>query len=270
MPTFKHDGIEFNYKVDGEGIPFLYLHGLGDTLEIAFNSYKRTEGIKLIALDQRGHGNSGHDFTSMNFCKLAGDAVALMNYLGITKFYVGGLSMGAGVALNIAIHEPKRVLGLILLRSSSTDEPMKEEVRHWFSTVSKYLPKKNGKQLFKEDPLFHSIKEACPRAIETFTRYFEDTASVRYFQKFLDMPNDSPIKNKEELAYLSIPVLILSNKYDVIHPIEYSLFYKENIKNATYFELTPKTINAERHKQELDTYINNFIIENEKRFYCKV
>ena len=265
MPIFKHDEIEFNYEVEGEGIPFLYLHGLGDNLEFAFDTYQRAEGIKLIALDQRGHGNSGHDFKPMSFDKLAGDAIALMNYLGISNFYVGGLSMGAGVALNIAVHETDRILGLILLRSSSTDEPMKEEVRQWFSTVSKYLPEKNGKPLFKEDPVFYSMEETYPRAIDTFTRYFDDNASVKYFQKFVDMSKDTPIKNKEELAYLSIPVLILSNKYDVIHPIEYSLFYKDNIKNVTYFELTPKTINARKHKQELNTYINNFIIDNVKK-----
>ncbi len=50
--------------------------------------------------------------------------------------------MGAGVALNLAVHEIQRVSGLILHRSSATEEPMKKEVIEWFSTVSKYLPKK--------------------------------------------------------------------------------------------------------------------------------
>lgn len=41
---------------------------------------------------------------------------------------------------------------------------------------------------------------------------------------------------------------MLSNKHDVIHPIEYSLFYKRNIGNSSYYELTSKTVNAETHK----------------------
>lgn len=44
--------------------------------------------------------------------------------------------MGAGVALNLAVHEIQRVSGLILHRSSATEEPMKKEVIKWFSTVS--------------------------------------------------------------------------------------------------------------------------------------
>ncbi|MCB2717290.1 alpha/beta hydrolase, partial [Listeria monocytogenes] len=29
MPLFKHEGFDFNYEIQGEGIPFLFLHGLG-------------------------------------------------------------------------------------------------------------------------------------------------------------------------------------------------------------------------------------------------
>lgn len=264
MPLFKHEGIDFNYEIQGEGIPLLFLHGLGDNLNFTFETFNRDEKIQLISLDQRGHGKSGYDSKKLSYDRLANDALAFMDYLGIQHFYIGGLSMGAGVALNLAVHETKRVSGLILLRSSATEEPMKKEVIEWFSTVSKYLPKKNGKQLFEQDPLFQSIKDTYPKAIDTFERYFEDDASVNYYRKFMDIPSDRPIKSKSELTNLTIPVLILANKFDVIHPIEYSLFYERNIENAIYYELTPKTVGAEKHKMEIDTHINTFIINSQK------
>ncbi|MBC1489661.1 alpha/beta hydrolase [Listeria sp. FSL L7-1485] len=267
MPFFKHEGIDFNYEIQGEGIPLLFLHGLGDNLEFAFETFNKDEKIQLISMDQRGHGKSGHDSKKLSYDRLASDALALMDYLGIQHFYVGGLSMGAGVALNLAVHETNRVTGLILLRSSATDEPMKKEVIEWFRTVSNYLPKKNGQQLFEQDPIFQSIKDTYPKAIDTFERYFEDEASVHYYKKFIDIPKDSPIKNKSELTNLTIPVLILSNKHDVIHPIEYSLFYERYIENSSYFELTPKTVDAEKHKLEIDTYIKTFIIGIQKTVY---
>lgn len=260
MPIFEHKGIKFNYKIEGEGLPFLLLHGLGDGLELALEMYQKAEGIKLVLLDQRGHGSSEHDFNPMTFDELARDAIGLMDYLGITNFFVGGLSMGAGVALNVTVHHENRILGLILIRSSSTDKPMKPEIQEWFGTVINYLPLKNGKQLFKTDLIYHSIKKKYPRAINTFNRYFNDPASVKYYQKFIDIPKDTPIKNIKELAQLQLPVLILANRYDVIHPIEYSLFYKNNIKNATYFELPPKNIDAEMHSQELNKAVNEFLI----------
>lgn len=167
--------------------------------------------------------------------------------------------------MNLAIHAANKVMGLILLRSSATDEPMKKQVIEWFNTVSIYLPKKNGSQLFEQDPLFPSIKDTYPKAIDTFKRYFEDDASVNYNKKFIDIPRDRPIKSKNELTNVTMPTLILANNYDVIHPLEYSLFYARNIENEKYYELTPKTIDAEKHKLEIDTYINTFILSNSKK-----
>ncbi|EHJ7460712.1 alpha/beta hydrolase [Listeria monocytogenes] len=265
MPLFKHEGTYFNYEIQGEGIPFLFLHGLGDNLKFAYETFDKDEKIQLISLDQRGHGKSGNDSRKLSYDRLAKDALALMDYLGIQHFFVGGLSMGAGVAVNLAVQAADKVLGLIILRSSATDEPMKKEVIAWFSTVSKYLPKKDGALLLEQDPIFPSIKETYPKAIDTFKRYFEDDAVVTHYKKFSDIPKDRPIKNKSELTNLTIPTLILANNYDVIHPIEYSLFYKRNIENASYYELTPKTIDAEKHKLEITTYINTFIINTSKK-----
>lgn len=97
-----------------------------------------------------------------------------------------------------------------------------------------------------------------------FCVYFIDIDPINYYRKFMDIPSDRPIKSKSELTNLTIPVLILANKFDVIHPIEYSLFYEWNIENAIYYELTPKTVDAEKHKMEIDTYINTFIINSQK------
>lgn len=80
----------------------------------------------------------------------------------------------------------------------------------------------------------------------------------------MDIPSDRPIKSKSELTNLTIPVLILANTFDLIHSIEYSLFYERNIEIAIYYELTPKTVDAKKHKMEIDTYINTFIIDSQK------
>lgn len=260
MATFIHNDIIINYRVQGTGIPFLFLHGLGDNLEFSFKVFNKKENIQLICMDQRGHGKSSWNSDPLNYDVLAKDALALMNYLKIPRFYIGGLSMGAGVALNLAVHHSEKVSGLVLLRSSSTDKPMKSDVIDWFKTVSKYLPKNNEKELFEQDNTFFSIKHIYPRAIDTFERYFEDIASISYPEKFVYIPKDTPLKNKKELENLDMPVLILSSSHDYIHPIEYSQFLNQNIEQANYYEITSKTINATKQKKELDCYINTFIL----------
>lgn len=53
MPLFEHEGTYFNYEIQGEGIPFLFLHGLGDNLKFAYETFDKDEKIQLISLDQR-------------------------------------------------------------------------------------------------------------------------------------------------------------------------------------------------------------------------
>lgn len=259
MSVFERDGIVFNYEVRGKGIPFLYLHGLGDNLQFALDTFQNIKGIQLIALDQRGHGKSGNRHVPMSFDILASDAITLMNELNIKNFFIGGLSMGAGVALNLAIKEKSRVLGLVLNRSSFTDQPMRPEVRQWFKIVSTYLPVYNGKKLFKADPVFQSIASTYPKAIETFLRYFDDEVSMKYNEKFVEMSTDTPIKDKSVLKGVEIPVLILANPDDFIHPILFSEFYKKNMSQVVYFELPSKILDFKKHNFELNTHVNYFI-----------
>ena len=59
---------------------------------------------RLLTLDCRGHGATeplGEE-ARLNFSAFADDVVALLDHLGIEQAIVGGISMGAGVALNLA------------------------------------------------------------------------------------------------------------------------------------------------------------------------
>jgi pimeloyl-ACP methyl ester carboxylesterase len=52
-----------------------------------------------------------------------------MDYLRLPQAIVGGISMGAAVALNFTLRFPERVLGLILSRPAWLDGPLPSNVR---------------------------------------------------------------------------------------------------------------------------------------------
>lgn len=58
MAEFIHDGIHFHYRDEGEGIPFLFQHGLGADLTQPFSIFRPPAGIRLIAFDARAHGKT--------------------------------------------------------------------------------------------------------------------------------------------------------------------------------------------------------------------
>ena len=88
-------------------------------------------GFRVIALDNRGHGESTklHDAESYGIGVLAGDVLALMVHLDIARADLMGYSLGARIGAYIAVHHPERVrslvsggLGLVLVEGGLPSE----------------------------------------------------------------------------------------------------------------------------------------------------
>ncbi len=80
-----------------------------------YGAFER-RGIRTIALDQRGHGESvrSHDPADYGRLKMAADALALLDHLGVGRCEVFGYSMGTRTALQMALDAPDRIGHLML------------------------------------------------------------------------------------------------------------------------------------------------------------
>jgi pimeloyl-ACP methyl ester carboxylesterase len=123
MPVFTRDHIRFHFLDSGAGLPFFWQHGLGGNAHLAYELFKPPPGFRLISFDARGHGRThpAGDAAKFAFCTFAEDLRALMDHLRIQQAVVGGSSMGAGLALHLALRFPERVLGLVLSRPAWLD-----------------------------------------------------------------------------------------------------------------------------------------------------
>jgi pimeloyl-ACP methyl ester carboxylesterase len=118
---FDSGGVDIAYLDQGEGPPVLLIHGFASTAKINWvepgwvDTLVRA-GRRAIALDNRGHGESGkpHDPAAYTLDNMAGDARRLLDRLGIATADVMGYSMGARIAARLAMREPARVTALIL------------------------------------------------------------------------------------------------------------------------------------------------------------
>lgn len=74
------------------------------------------EGMHVVTLDPLGHGRSDRpaDPHAYSVTEFAGQVVALLDHLGAAQAMVGGTSLGANVALEVAATAPERVRGLIV------------------------------------------------------------------------------------------------------------------------------------------------------------
>lgn len=74
------------------------------------------EGLHVVTLDPLGHGRSDRpaDPQAYSVTAFAEQVVALLDHLGAAQAVVGGVSLGANVALETAAIAPERVRGLLL------------------------------------------------------------------------------------------------------------------------------------------------------------
>ncbi|MGE3992553.1 alpha/beta fold hydrolase [Pseudorhodoplanes sp.] len=121
MPSFANGAVEIAYLDEGEGDPILLVHGFASNREVnwAYPGWVSTltrAGRRVIALDNRGHGQSSklYDPAAYHTSKMADDVRALLDHLAIERADIFGYSMGARISAFFAAAHPDRVRSAIL------------------------------------------------------------------------------------------------------------------------------------------------------------
>jgi pimeloyl-ACP methyl ester carboxylesterase len=121
MPSFHNGAVEIAYLDEGEGDPIVLVHGFASSKNVnwvypTWVSDLRKDGRRVIALDNRGHGESEklYDPAQYSIPAMASDALALMDHLDIARADVMGYSLGARIAAWLGLKQPARLRSAIL------------------------------------------------------------------------------------------------------------------------------------------------------------
>jgi pimeloyl-ACP methyl ester carboxylesterase/acyl-CoA-binding protein len=117
--SFRHEGYTLAYELHGpdDGAPILLMHGI--LLDAAVNrdlcGPLIDAGHRVILLDLLGHGRSDRaEATELRSDFFGEQVVACLDHLKLDRAIIGGLSLGAMVALQVAVTNPERVKALLL------------------------------------------------------------------------------------------------------------------------------------------------------------
>ena len=116
MQKFNSAGVEIAFVDEGAGSPVLLIHGFASNHRVnwvgtGWTKFLRDAGYRVIALDNRGHGESEklYDPSHYSASIMANDAANLIEHLGLGQVAVMGYSMGARIAAFLTMQRPDLV-----------------------------------------------------------------------------------------------------------------------------------------------------------------
>jgi pimeloyl-ACP methyl ester carboxylesterase len=110
------DGVDIHFQQVGDGPDVVMIHGMATNLAFWWLTMALATrwGLRVTALDLRGHGRSSVPATGYTVPHLAHDVVGLMDAAGIGRAHLVGHSLGGEVALLVAARRPERVSSVTL------------------------------------------------------------------------------------------------------------------------------------------------------------
>lgn len=238
MPIFKYNDIEINYLKRGRGEPLVMLQGLGQTigswtLQIPF--FKRK--MMVIALDNRGVGESSRPNYPYTMDMFADETKALIDHLGISdKVHIIGVSMGGMIAQNFALKYPEIVKTLILLATSPhlDPSPLIEEYKLLEKLDVEEVYKKKLNFMFSESFIKEIEKD---EKLTDLLKKILVTENTTRFQDYINRGAAVSVHDtRSSLHKITQPTLIMVGTDDKIIPSSESKLLHEKIPNSKLIE----------------------------------
>ena len=264
MPFFTHDGIQFHFRDSGgSGVPFVFQHGLGADVGQTFELFAPPPGFRLLSFDCRAHGETKplgpEDKISVE--QFAEDLRAFLDQLRIKRAVIGGISMGAAMALHFALTHPERVLGLVLSRPAWLDESRADNMKV-FSTIAEFIRKYGaweGAQRFQQTAAYLEVLKVSPDNADSLVSQFVHPRAEETVAKLERIPAYVPQHTRADWQRIGVPTLVLANHQDAIHPFEFGEVMARMIPHAVLAEVTPKSVSKERHGAEVQRAVAGFL-----------
>ena len=260
--AFRRDDADLSVYDCGTGKALLFQHGLGGNEAQVAQVIPEGLDWRRITTECRGHGSSTLGMSRpFSIAMFAADVIAAADEKGVDRFIVGGISMGAAIALHLAKTHPERVIGLILVRPawSFARAPDNLAPIREIADLLRSHPPAEGQTLFARSATAERLRVEAPDNLASLLGYFERPDAPDFADVLDDIASDGTGVSRADAARLAVPALILGNRQDAIHPLAVAQVMADALPNAHFLEVPAKAADAESHFAAVRTVIRQFL-----------
>jgi len=264
MKWFWHQrsGLRLAVWETGDGPPVLFQHGLcGDATQPA-DVFPADSGWRCLTLECRGQGKSDagspEDFSLATFSE---DLVSLIEALALAPVVLGGISLGAALALRLAALRPDLVRALVLARPAWIDEPAPANMQPnaLVGELLRHFPPQEARARFEASATARELAIESPDNLVSLFSFFSREPISTTRELLCRISADGTGTTKSRIEAICVPTLVIGNSRDFVHPLAMARELAGMIPHAKMVEITSKSTNRERYRDHFKAALSMFL-----------
>jgi pimeloyl-ACP methyl ester carboxylesterase len=242
----------------------VFQHGLcGDAAQPA-EVFPFEAGWRCLTMECRGHGESeAGPSEQFSIATFAADLAALIEARDLAPVVLGGISMGAAIALRIAALRPELVRALVLARPAWAEETAPSNLRAnaMVGKLFRDYPPDEARLRFEASDIARTLAEEAPDNLATLRGLFTRQPIAVTSELLCRIAADGPGVTRPEIQAIQVPTLVIGHARDFIHPLAMARELSGLIPLAAFVEITPKAENKELYCQDFKAALAAFLKE---------
>lgn len=256
------DGVKLALHEQGHGeLDFVFQHGLCGTAAQPVEVVPEIENIRLLTLECRGHGHSeAGEALKFSIAQFADDVAAVIADIG-HPVVLGGISMGAAISLRLAVTRPGLVRALVLARPAWVTDRAPANMKpnaYVGELLSQFSPEDAENQFLNSD-LARQLNVEAPDNLQSLKGFFSRAPQNITAALLARISADGPDVDREQLAKINVPTLVIGHGDDLIHPLSYAKQLQALIPHAELAIITSKVRNKAQYVADFQSCLSRFL-----------
>jgi pimeloyl-ACP methyl ester carboxylesterase len=256
------DGTNLHVVTTGSGPDVVFQHGLCGDERQTREAFPEGTGFRRTTIEARGHGASeAGDPALFSLALFTADLAEYIERHLEPPVVVGGISMGAALAVRLAVERPDLVRALVIVRPAWVTEatPANMAPNALVGRLLGSTDQETARQQFLADDLTIELEKHAPDNMASLSGFFSREPKEVTAALLASISKDGPGITTTDLKAIQLPTLVIGHGLDSIHPLSHALELSRLIDGAVFTEITPKAKSRGDYVHDLHLAIRTFL-----------